>query len=176
MHKNELRQHIHLLKKQFSTAELTELSKPIISRLMVHPSIKRAKTVLLYYSLPDEVCTHDAVNLLLEQGKTVLLPVVVSDTDMELRVYTGPADLSEGFFGIKEPIGQLFTDYELIDVAVIPGMGFDSRGNRLGRGKGYYDRLLPRLTNAFKLGMCFAFQRMPGIPTEPTDVVMDEII
>lgn len=97
---------------------------------------------MLYCSLPDEVYTMDMIHRLHEEGKEIVLPKVISDCEMELREYDGDADLEVGSFGIMEPCGKLFTDYEDIDVAVIPGMAFDKDGNRLGRGKGYYDRFL----------------------------------
>lgn len=109
-------------------------------------------------------------------GKTILLPRVTSETDMELRLYTGPDDLSRGAFGIMEPCGALFIDYSRIDLAVVPGMAFDCHGHRLGRGRGYYDRFLPLLPRAYKIGICFPFQLVDTVPTDPMDVIMDEII
>ena len=163
-------------KRQFSQQQLAELSLSVINRLMASPKMKEAKTVLMYYSLDDEVNTHDVVDTVLKQGKTVLLPKVISETEMELRLYTGPQDLQDGFFNIMEPSGELFENYADIDLAVIPGMAFDSQNNRLGRGKGYYDRMLPKLVNAYKIGVCFDFQHLPGIPADENDIKMDEII
>ena len=85
-------------------------------------------------------------------------------------------DLQGGFFDIMEPVGEPFERYEDIDLAVVPGMAFDSQNNRLGRGKGYYDRMLPRLTKAYKIGVCFDFQRLPGIPADEHDCKVDEVI
>ena len=94
---------------------------------------------------------------------------------LELRVYA-PAHLSPGSFGILEPAtGSLFTDYDRIDLAVVPGMAFDRKGNRLGRGKGFYDRLLP-LLKAPKAGICFPFQLVEAVPVEPFDTPMDYVI
>ena len=163
-------------KRQFSQQQLAELSLSVINRLMASPKMKEAKTVLMYYSLDDEVNTHDVVDTVLKQGKTVLLPKVISETEMELRRYTGPQDLQDGFFNIMEPSGELFENYADIDLAVIPGMAFDSQNNRLGRGKGYYDRMLPKLVNAYKIGVCVDFQHLPGIPADENDIKMDEII
>lgn len=160
----------------FGDAQLAEFSESIIRKLRTNPAVVRAKTILMYYSLYDEVDTHTFIDHLAQQGKEVLLPVVVSNTEMELRRYTGTHDLRNGFFDIMEPVGDLFTDYDKIDVAVVPGMAFDSLGNRLGRGKGYYDRLLPQLTNTYKIGVCFPFQRVPAVPADKHDVRMDEII
>ena len=69
-----------------------------------------------------------------------------------------------------------FTDYAAIDFIVVPGVAFDAKGNRLGRGKGYYDRLLPRIPSAYKAGICFPFQLVEEVPAESFDVRMDIII
>lgn len=176
MNKSDIRKYIRMQKQQFTDHELRELSLPIMRKLLVHPRIKNAKIILLYYSLPDEVNTHDVLDQLLKEGKTVLLPAVISDTTMELRHYEGPQDLLGGFFDIMEPVGKPFTQYEQIETAVIPGMSFDLLGNRLGRGKGYYDRFLPLIPQVYKIGVCFDFQKLPGIPAESNDVRMDEVI
>ena len=174
--KSALRKHIREMKRQFTNEELEELSLPVMSRLLAHPAVTEAKTILMYYSLPDEVCTHDTVNRLVQTGKTVLLPRVTGDTDMELRIYTAPADLAAGHYGIMEPTGEVYTDYGRIDVAVVPGMAFDAQGHRLGRGKGYYDRFLPKAAKAYKIGVCFGFQKQETIPTDDNDVTMDCVI
>ena len=126
------------------------MSFPVVMRLLSHPRIKTAKTVMLYYSLPDEVDTHTLVDSLLMSGKHILLPRVTGEGTMELRRYTGPSDLAQGAYNIMEPTGEVFDNYTDIDIAVIPGVAFDKDGNRMGRGKGYYDRLLPKLANIVK--------------------------
>lgn len=174
--KSALRKHIREMKRQFTNEELEELSLPVMSRLLAHPAVTEAKTILMYYSQPDEVCTHDTVNRLVQADKTVLLPRVTGDTDMELRIYTAPTDLAAGHYGIMEPTGEVYTDYGRIDVAVVPGMAFDAQGHRLGRGKGYYDRFLPKAAKAYKIGVCFGFQKQETIPTDDNDVTMDCVI
>ena len=97
--------------------------------------------------------------------------------DLELRIYTGPENMSIcSVYGIEEPTGEAFTDYAAIDFIVVPGVAFDAKGNRLGRGKGYYDRLLPRIPSAYKAGICFPFQLVEEVPAESFDVRMDIII
>lgn len=174
--KRSLRKQIRELKQQFTGAQLIEKSCPIMSRLLAHPAVAKAETILMYYSLPDEVCTHEAVCRLCESGKTVLLPRVIDGENMEIRIYSKPADLAPGHYDIMEPTGTLFTDYAAIDVAVIPGMAFDTEGHRLGRGKGYYDRFLPKATHAYKIGVCFDFQKQDSIPTDAYDITMDCVI
>ncbi len=96
--------------------------------------------------------------------------------ELELHRYQGEQELTVGTsFGIQESIGPLFTDYAHIDLAIIPGMAFTLQGHRLGRGKGYYDRLLPHLQCPL-IGLAFPFQILPSIPTEPHDICMDEVI
>lgn len=147
-----------------------------VSVIPIPPVVQSARTVLLYSALPDEVPTQSLIDDLTAQGKTVLLPRVISDTDMELRRYTGQHDLQSGAFGIMEPTGTLFTDYASIDVAIIPGMAFDAAGHRLGRGKGYYDRFLTRIPQSYKIGLCFSWQVVDIVPSDAHDVVMDEVI
>lgn len=201
MDKQELRKEIRNRKRQFSQDQLGELSLSAISKLRKHPKVMAAHTLLLYYSLPDEVNTHEWIDELVAEGKRVLLPVVVNDKDMVIREYTGKHDLAEGSFHIMEPIGKLFPEekYPEIEVAIIPGMSFDDGGHRLGRGKGYYDRFLAKLrgmevdksgtevdksdtedknlgTEVYKIGVCFGFQKLQEIPFESHDILMNEVI
>lgn len=176
MLKKELRQEIRARKRQFSEAQLRELSLSVLLRMLDNQHVKEADTILMYYSLPDEVFTHEVINTLVEEGKTVLLPVVLNGEDMVLRLYRGAEDLKTGSFGIMEPVGKPFPCYSEIDVAIIPGMSFDNDGNRLGRGKGYYDRLLAKIPQTYKIGMCFDFQKTDKVPTEETDIRMDEVL
>lgn len=201
MDKQELRKEIRNRKRQFTQDQLGELSLSAISKLRKHPKVMAAHTLLLYYSLPDEVNTHEWIDELVTEGKRVLLPVVVNDKDMVIREYTGKHDLAEGSFHIMEPIGKLFPveKYPEIEVAIIPGMSFDDGGHRLGRGKGYYDRFLTKLrgmevdksgtevdksdtedknlgTEVYKIGVCFGFQKLQEIPFESHDILMNEVI
>ena len=170
MTKQELRQHIRALKKQYLTGGLSPCEVQLKEELYPH------EVILLYSALPDEVPTQALMDELVEHGKTVLLPRVINDTDMELRRYTGPQDLQEGAYGIMEPTGELFTDYEAIGVAIIPGMAFDANGHRLGRGKGYYDRFLSRVPYIYKIGLCFSWQIVDCVPSDEHDIMMDKVI
>lgn len=171
--KKQLRKQIAQEKSRHGITELTTKSAALLEKLEQHPKFAAAHTVLLYYSLADEVHTHDFVEKWHWQ-KTILLPVVKGDV-LELRVYTGKQSLTTGkAYHIEEPMGEAFTDYGQIDFAIIPGVSFDSEGNRLGRGKGYYDRLLP-LLHSYNVGICYEFQISEHIPAEPFDRTMDEV-
>lgn len=176
MNKNELRQWIREQKRRYTADERAAFSASVWTRLERHPRFRAARTILLYHSLPDEVQTP---GFLRRWGtdKQLLLPVVKGN-DLELRSYTGEANLHTGAYGISEPAGTAVTDYAAIDLAVVPGMAFDAAGNRLGRGKGYYDRLLTRLrrSGVYIIGVCFDFQKVETVPCEPHDVRMDEVL
>jgi 5-formyltetrahydrofolate cyclo-ligase len=174
--KKEIRAYIRALKKQYSNEELIELSRPVTDKLLKHKKVKEAQTILMYYSLADEVYTHDTITKLVNMNKTVLLPRVIDDENMIICHYKSDKDLSEGAFHIMEPIGEEFTDYNKIELCIVPGMSFDSNNNRLGRGKGYYDRFLAKVPNSYKIGVCFDFQKLKEIPSGKYDINVDEVI
>ena len=173
--KKELRKLMASLKIRHASSTLQKLqSAKILAALEAHPAFRAATTVLLYHSLKDEVDTHAFIRKWSNE-KRILLPVVIGD-ELELRLYTGPEDMATGTYGIEEPVGETFTDYADIDFIAVPGVAFDRKGNRLGRGKGYYDRLLPRIPAAYKAGICFPFQIVEEVPAEAFDICMDIII
>ena len=175
MTKNQLRKHIKQLMREYSPKQLEALSLPIIEQLLSHPKVLSSQSIILFHSLPDEVFTHSLINTLYSQGKRVLLPKVVSPTEMTLHEYRGADSLSPGAFGILEPNNEATVKVNA-PLAIIPGVAFDKDGNRLGRGKGYYDRLLPNLMPIYKIGVCFPFQILDTIPHSLHDISMDEII
>ena len=179
MRKDELRQQMRQIKRQYNQQQLEELSLPIVAHL--RERLKNVQTVVAYYSLPDEVNTHYLIDDLVAGHKTVLLPKVIDDETMELRRYNGRQNLKEGVLHLLEPDGEPFTDYSRIDIMLVPGLAFDAAGHRLGRGRGYYDRFLSSLITyhssfVTSIGVCFDFQKVPEVPTDVHDVPVDEVI
>ncbi len=174
MQKSKLRIHIRSLKRLMTAEERMAQSEAVCRKVMLGERWQEARVVLLYHALPDEVDTALLLNQMTTR-KRVLLPVVVGDV-LELREFDGRVE--EGAFGILEPTAQssLFTDFSLIDLIVVPGMAFDAQGHRLGRGKGYYDRLLCQCPRAYKMGVCFDYQLVDDVPSEPHDIRMDEVV
>ncbi len=172
MTKQEIRKLIATEKKKYGTTELDKLSAALFQLLEEHPLFQKARTVLLYYALPREVNTHAFIEKWYHH-KQILLPIVVGD-NLELRQYSGPSCMREGAFHIMEPTGDLFNQFESIELSIIPGVAFDAKGHRLGRGKGYYDRLLPKL-KSYNIGVCYQFQVIPEVPTDEYDQPMDEV-
>lgn len=174
MEKKEARKLIRELKKQYTAAEKRELSVPVMEQVAADGHFCNAKTVLAYWSMEDEVFTQAFVKQWSKE-KTLLLPCVKGD-ELEIRYFDGEDNLRPGeAFGIGEPVGGLFTDLDKIDVILVPGVAFDQLGNRLGRGKGYYDKILKN-TRGYKIGICFSFQVMDEVPVDDYDVKMDRVI
>ena len=177
MTKRELRQYIREQKKRHSAHELAVMSEEICNRVLALASWREAGTLLLYYPLADEVDTKALIKAAFESGKQVLLPVCKGE-ELELHLYEGEASLRQGAYGIMEPTGPVVREenYDEIQLAIIPGMAFDRAGHRLGRGKGYYDRLLPKLKSTKTTGICWAFQLLDEVPTDPHDISVQEVI
>lgn len=174
MTKTELRAYIRRMKAESRAEDLRVWSAEICARVMQLPEWKAAKTVLLYAALADEVQTEILREEVLAAGKRLLLPVVQGE-QLVLRLYTSETPMRKGAYNIEEPEGCDFSDYANIDLAVVPAMAYDAKGNRLGRGKGYYDRLLSQLQCPL-IGIVYPFQMLAEIPTEPWDVSVHQVI
>jgi len=154
--------------------QMEEAAKKIFTKVEQLPEFIQAKNVLAYWSLPDEVTTHDFVKKW-HIKKFISLPVVVGN-NLELRIFKGMDFMKQvDPFGIFEPSGTSLVAPDKIDLVIVPGVAFDRSGNRLGRGKGYYDSLLSN-RNIYKLGVCFEFQVLEKVATTSHDIKMDRII
>ncbi len=174
--KKLLRRKVRELKAAFTPQMAGEASERLLRKLEAHPRFQAAQTVLLFHALPDEPDTKALLQRWVGR-KTLLLPVVAGD-DLEIRKYTGEADLAIGAYGILEPSKSTEISDISPDLAIVPGVAFDRVGHRLGRGKGYYDKLFQNTPYAstYKIGYAFRFQVFENIPSEAHDVQMDEVM
>ncbi len=124
--------------------------------------------------MSDEVATHSFIEQWW-QVKNILLPAIDGD-NLKIKQFTGMQSMKKGDnFGILEPTGDEFTKLNTIDLIIVPGVAFDKNNNRMGRGRGYYDKLL-KSTKAHKIGVCFDFQFFNNVPIEKHDLPMDIVI
>ena len=173
--KTEIRRRMRELKRAVTAEEKLRRSETVMRSVEQLPEFQRARVVLLYWSMADEVQTHAFVERWYKE-KTLLLPCVDGD-DLVLRQYTGPECMVAGEqFGIGEPTGEEWKDLGAVELIVVPGVAFDKQNNRMGRGRGFYDRLLKSTPNAVKVGVAYDFQVLDSIPVEPHDVKMDKIV
>jgi len=173
--KKQLRKQMRALLKEQEIISLTSRSDKVAQRILEHEQVQKASTILSYWSLSSEAPTHE-LNKLLAKEKMVLLPVI-DGPDLYLSIYDPQAPLTkEGIYGIAEPTGQAFEEYEKVDLVIVPGLAFGAQGQRCGKGKGYYDKTLQKLVNAYTLGLGFDFQIHDNVPMEAHDIVLNEVI
>lgn len=175
--KAELRAYIRTMKKSYTRQELAGMSQIVCGSVRERVEWAVARTVLLYFPLEDEVDVCPLIEEAYGCGRSVLLPVVKGE-GLELRFFRGFSSMQQGAYGIMEPTGEALPvdRYGDIDLVLVPGMAFDLEGHRLGRGRGYYDRLLPLLVSAVRMGVCFPFQLLPEVPSYGHDVVMHTVV
>jgi len=172
--KKQVRVLIKERKAALSRDQKMEASARVFKVVEELPEFQSAKTVLAYWSLPDEIFTHDFVKKWF-LSKRLLLPLVVGDR-LQLSVFSGPQSMVETPpYGILEPTGEELVDVSEVDIIIVPGLAFDEHGNRLGRGKGYYDKLLTD-AKAYKVGVCFQIQCLSNVPVDHYDVPVDKVV
>lgn len=133
--------------------------------------------VMLYAAFRNEMSTWLIIDTLFSMGKTVILPKT-SGNDIIPYEYAGHSSLVKDAFGILTPDPSVCkeADFSQISAVIVPGVGFDRNGNRIGFGRGYYDRFLAKIPDALKIGFCYEFQIQPCIPVCETDIPMDFLL
>lgn len=172
MDKREIRRKIKNLRTMLLEAEKASAAEEVFAHLEQTAAFLLADRILMYHSLADELPTHSFLRKWAGR-KHFYLPRV-NGVNLEILPYE-ETRLELGSFHIEEPTGNNTVEPDQIELMVIPAVAFDRRGNRLGRGKGFYDRLL-QSARATKVGVGYEFQLMDEIPTEPHDVPMDIVI
>lgn len=172
MTKYDIRQRIKSMKTMLDDIEKAAAAEAVFERLENSAAFQLAERVLMYHSLPDELDTRKFLNKWKDRKK-FFLPRV-NGADLELLPYD-ESRLEIGSFHIEEPTGNDIYPVDEIEVIVVPGVAFDRRGRRLGRGKGFYDRLL-QTAKAMKIGVGYEFQLVDEVPAEEHDVAMDMVI
>ncbi len=175
--KENLRKEIKEKRRKHSKEDNRKKSKEIKERLFELKEFREAETVLFYISYNGEVFTHD---MILESfyKKNIIVPVSnPGDCTLTLSHLKSWEELGVGSYGILEPRVEKIRKTKIgdIDLILVPGVAFDKKGNRLGHGKGYYDRILGK-TNATKIGLAFEFQILDKVPTNENDKTVDIII
>ena len=162
-----------------SRKERAEKSHRIQKALFRRKFFKNARVILFYASLPSEVDTWPMMRQALKRHKRVLVPFMRKGRIVPSEVKDLKADLGRGPYGIFEPRGRSFRPVKLsdVDLVIVPGIGFDRRGFRLGRGGGHYDRFLCKLRGHVPLvGLAFKAQRIQRIPVARHDISVDEVL
>ena len=179
--KKSLRAKILKILGSQSPEALKKRSLRIKKKLFSLAVFKKAGCVCFYVSLPLEVDTTVMIDKALRMGKRVIVPRTNLE-NKELSLYeikNRTEDLKKGAYGVMEPRAQKtrFVDLDEVDCLIVPGVVFDKRNNRIGRGKGYYDRFLKKFDRkAVKIGLAFSFQVIPRVPVEAHDEMVDQVL
>jgi 5-formyltetrahydrofolate cyclo-ligase len=166
MTKAEIRKQIATLRPDFQTLE--KMSVAVIERFQTLEVFKSARAIGVYMPMTDEVDITPLFDCL---EKTFFIPAF-DESSSNYRMARLTTELKKGRFGILEPAVPDFAGENDLDLILVPGVAFDRAGRRIGRGGGFYDRLLPQY-RAVRAGICFDFQCLEAIPAEPHDVRMD---
>lgn len=169
-----LRRQVKERLREYTGEALARFSERLQGRLEAHPFFREAQVVVLYCALPSEPDLYPVMDRWLGR-KEILLPVTEGE-GIRLKRYEGMSRMRQGKYGIWEPDGaEYWEDWEEIGLVVVPGLAFDRAGNRLGHGKGYYDRFLKCLP-ARRLGLCFPFLLLDEVPHDALDCPMDAVV
>jgi 5-formyltetrahydrofolate cyclo-ligase len=142
------------------------------------PDFKEPRKVLCYASMADEVQIRPLMEKWLSLGVTVALPHITGKGQMEAVSFTDFDSLVKGEYGILTPDlekGEVIPPEEL-DLIIVPGIAFDTRGERLGMGGGFYDAYLARATKAKRIALAFSCQLVASVPMEEHDALVHKII
>ena len=168
-----------LLEKRENIPPLSRRVKShrILRKLSREPVFRRAEHVAFYYGIAPEVETRFFLGKALKDKK-IYLPRIDPKKSLALcRVRSLPRDLKKGAYNIREP--RAFCKERparQMDIIIVPGVAFDKRGGRLGRGGGYYDRLLRKAPKVVEIGLCFREQIVKKVPMKTHDVRVDRVI
>ncbi len=179
--KIQIRVDISKIISELPGSEIAEKTRAIEDRLFEFANFLEAKIALLYVNGDYEVNTENIIKRAYSYHKIVVLPAFDPERHemMPMKVDQFPKELIPGPRGVLEPDPSQckIVPLERVDIAIIPGLAFDEKGGRIGSGKGYYDRLIPKLAiTTRKVALTFEEQIVPQVPMESHDKHVDIII
>ncbi len=172
MKKDDIRRQVRARKAMLADEERYAAASRVFNRLSEMAAFMMADNILMYHALPDELPTRAFLDTF-GGTKNFYLPRV-NGLDLEILPYDRTR-MHLGAFQIEEPDGDNTVSVDEMDLIVVPGVAFDRNGSRVGRGKGYYDRLLSR-SHALTVGVCYGFQLYDDIETEEHDIPIHFVI
>jgi 5-formyltetrahydrofolate cyclo-ligase len=173
--KKEIRKEVRRRIKEIGEQERKSTSKQIFDYIASQKIFAEARCIALFAAMGDEVPTQYALDEWLKMGKRLVVPRVEGDV-MSFYDYS-PECMHRGAFGIEEPTGDVECPAQAIDLIIVPARAFTRRGERLGRGGGFYDKYMSlEGFRAHKVGICFECQIFDELPTAEHDVLVDEVV
>lgn len=175
--KKWLRRALIRLRQSLPEKKRRQASRRILSTLVQTASYKKAKTVATFLGFGSEVQTRALVEHAWKAGKRVLIPITTHGFSRPyFAVFRKGDELHKTHRGPLELRKAPPANFKDIDLVIVPGLGFDRRGVRLGYGGGVYDRMLQKIPRAEHVGLFFSQQYMPILPADRFDQKLDLII
>lgn len=179
--RNNARKEIRAKRKALSPQEVQELSEKVRARVLAHEFFCESRCIASYHSFSGEIDTVEINKALRLAGHHMSLPVIHPELKgmMDFYSYDKPEDLILNRFKIPEPVvnPETLVRPDQLEVVIVPLVGFNEKGERLGMGGGYYDRMLKKIScDCLTLGLAYDFQLLPEIKSQPWDMPLDEII
>lgn len=172
--KEQLREQCKQIRREMTEEEVKRKSRMIVERLLESKLFQNADHVLFYYPLGKEVDILPAAVYCLQNGKQIAFPKVYGD-EMTFFAVTDMSQFEPGAFGIMEPVTEVAVDWKDA-LVLVPGLGFDRTGGRIGYGKGYYDRYCGDRVGLHLMGVAYDWQILEHIPCDTRDVALDHLI
>jgi len=179
MDKEQTRKRLKQILTQIEPQQRSIKSKRICEQVIDSEEFKKASVIMAYLSMQYEADTTPIILQAWQQGKTVAVPKVFWEQRHMIAVEINSLEtgLATEQMGLKNPVNETPVPYGDIDLVLTPGLGFDKKGNRLGRGGAYYDRFLrAEGLRAGKWALAFSEQILEKIPYDDEDVPMDIIV
>lgn len=175
--KNKIRKEMFAMRLAQTEEEADAKSKVIFQKIIKSKAYENADLILAYIDAKGEVKTKALLEHAWSSNKMVAVPKVHGDF-MEFYIIESYEDLESGCFGIKEPVESCRKITELTDdtLVIMPGVAFDKSGNRIGYGKGYYDKYFSRYPDVYKIAVAYSFQIVPDAYAKGHDMKADCVL
>lgn len=179
--RNNARNEIRQKRKALHEDEVAKCSELVRRVVLEHEFLKQNRCIASYHSFSGEIDTVEINKALRIAGHHMALPVIHPEEKglMDFYSYEKPEDLILNRFKIPEPVvsAENLVQPHNLEVVIVPLVGFNEKGERLGMGGGYYDRMLKKIScECLTLGLAYDFQLIPEIKSQPWDMPLDEVI
>lgn len=177
MDKITLRKALKQQRNSFSPQHVAESSKAVVEQLLKWQPYQRAHSIMAYLAFGKELSLDALLVQALAEGKRVCVPYIISATEMLAVEITSLEQLKLDRYGIrsvKEPLKEVSP--KSLELILVPGVAFGKNGSRMGMGAGYYDRFLPKATNALTCGVAYTQLLQQELPIDQYDVPVNYIV
>ena len=172
--KQDIRKNVLKQRNLMTEKEWDEHSHEIYKKVVTHPFFLESKEVYCYINFRNEVGTKKIIEEAWRLGKRVAAPRI-EGSEMNFYYIDSFTKLESGYFGVLEPVGEEKAEGEQV-LVIMPGAAFDKKKNRIGYGKGYYDRFLEKYPTYRTLALAFELQVVDKIPSDSFDVKPNQIV